>query len=279
MGSARNWDFARQADAPELPPPGRSPGEARAYQHLKERLADRYGIELTWDNFDEVNRAANDGPFILDYQARHEDTDLRVFRYQGQNILAFYNTRNHHLNTVLPLSDLRWRGVPVELRPREAMAKTTRLEDQNWLLAHARDHGNGIKVFPGVTPATGDGLPPRGPLQASQPHVEAAEDALASQPPEARVTVVVPELRNTMTPPPDALSTTGRITPPTLTAQPAAAPQNTEPLPVPPASGPKTPAERLEQMEKLLSWAYFRSLKKGDVELSEAIRAVLMEGA
>ena len=264
MGSARSWDFAQQADAPELPPPGRTPGEARTFLHLKERLADRYGIELTWDNFDEVNRAANDGPFILDYEARYEDTDLRVFRYLDQNILAFYNKRNHHLNSVLPFSDLRWRGVPMELRPREALAKTMRLEDQNWLPAHARALPTPTAkpaepVIPG--PSTTGRLTPSEPARATVVILEPAKD-----------------FRDFARKPPVPLAPSAPM------QQPAAAHQNTEPpmpepAPVPPAVEPKTPAERLEQMEKLLSWAYFRSLKKGDAELSEAIRVVLMEGA
>lgn len=247
MGAARSWAFAQQADAPDLPPPGRTPGEVRTYLHLKERLADRYNIELTWDNFNDVNHAANNGPLILNYPTRYTDTDLRVFHYEGQTILAFYNFRNHHLTSVLPLSDMRWKLVPMEMRPREAMAKTMRLDDQNWLPAHVR------------TPAVVIAKPvlaiPRG-----------QEDDRVNREP-SLVTIN------------ETLPLSSFATRQAPMQQPAAATKNTEPPMTTETVKPSPESvlkDRVQTLEKLLSWAYFRSLKKGDSELTEAIQKVLM---
>ena len=264
----RDWSFARQADSPDARPPGRSPGEGRTFAHLKERLADRYDIELTWDNFDELNKAAANSPLILDYQTRFEDSDLRIFYYQEKAILAFYNTRNHHLNSVLPYSDDRWRLVPMTMRPREAMAASMSLRDRNWLPAHARDNGStGVQVYRG--PASSAAVAkPADPMPWLQPTAEQAAEAK----PETKTSV--PPLRAPASE--EELALAEKTAPPAPTPLPLEAPVAA--VPTPPAPTPQTPEARIKELEQLLSWAYFRSLKKGDTELGEAIQKVLMEG-
>lgn len=112
--------------------------EDRHFAHVRERMKDRYGWELTREGFVALNAASNSTPLRLNHQARIPGTELRFFYYEGMAILGFYRVDLKRMTSVLPFEDLRWRLVPLEHRPRQALAKTMQFGDRNWLPGHAR---------------------------------------------------------------------------------------------------------------------------------------------
>jgi len=98
---------------------GRYPRERKAFEHVKERLWERYRIVLDWDGFDAMNHQATTAALRVNHQARIPGTELRFFYYLGHPFLVFFNLTDNRIGSVLPYSDIRWRYVPVEHRPPE----------------------------------------------------------------------------------------------------------------------------------------------------------------
>lgn len=112
--------------------------DGRVFAHLQERLASRYGVNLDWPAFDALHRAAQTSCLRLDCPTKVPGNELRFFHWDGVPMLGWFRVQTKRVITVLPYEDYRWRLVPLELRPREAVARTLRFSDQNWLPVASR---------------------------------------------------------------------------------------------------------------------------------------------